>query len=279
MALYRKVFTFRAGKYLRMKKFSMLRILMIALFVIGYSTASAQGDYVVTIKRDTLWGKVKHFTISGVKYTGNKSTYVQLTSEGGKKTNHDILKTISFRMNGEIYNTVKFFEDYTFMKLIRTGYLSLYGYQMENQTGWDGRFLVKKDGAGLDVPNIGFKKRIMHFLEDCPQVTKDVESGALGKSDLLKIVNEYNACIQSKTKPGPIVNLPAREAWTNLENEVKALPEFDKKADALEMINEVLSKLSKSQSIPSFLISGLKDVLKDQSLVTETLTGALEKLN
>lgn len=256
----------------------MLKILLLHFFLVGYTGISAQ-DYIVTIKGDTLRGKVKHVTNSGVKYAGNNSTYVQLTSESGKKTKHDILKTISFRMEGEIYSTIKFFDDYTFMKLIKPGYLSLYGYQMENQTSWDGRCLVKKDGAVLDVPNIGFKKRVSNFLEDCPQIKTDVESGALGKSDLLKIVDEYNACINIKTNPASAIDLPAGKAWAKLEAEVKALPAFDKKGDATEMIHEVLGKLSKNQSIPSFLISGLKDALKDQSSVNETLTEAIEKLN
>lgn len=245
--------------------------------MIGYSAASAQGDYVVTLKGDTLRGKVRYH--SGVKYTNTSSIYVQLTAENGKKSTHEPLQTIAFKMNDEIYHTVKFYDSYTFMKLIKPGYLALYGYQMENQTAWDGRYFVKKDGALLDVPNLGFKKRVTNYLTDCPDVVKDIESGVLGKSDLLKIVEDYNNCVELKTISTSVKKSPATEAWVKLENEVTGLSEFDKKADALEMIREVQKKLSKNEAIPSFMISGLKDALKDQSSIKETLDGAIEKLN
>jgi hypothetical protein len=262
-----------------MKKPVMLQILMILLFVLGYSIASAQGDYVVTIKGDTLRGKVKYFAGSGVKYANASTKYVQLTPENGKKSTHEILQTIAFRMKDEDYHTIKFEEGYTFMKLIKPGYLSLYSYQLENQTTWDGRYFVKKDATLLDVPNIGFKKRVPRFLADCPDVVKDIESGTLGRTDLLKIVDAYNACMDLKTNATLVKKSPALEAFADLEAEVKALPEFDRKADALEMIREVKNKLVKKESLPSFLVNGLKDALKDQGSVAETLDQALEKLN
>lgn len=254
----------------------MLQALLIVFSVLGYSTAFAQQDYVVTIKSDTLWGKLRYYSTSGVKYAGSNSKYVQLTPVNGKKSTHEILKTISFRIDNEIYHTIKFEESYTFMKLLNTGYLSLYAYQLENQTTWDGRYFVKKDGDLLDVPNIGFKKHVSKFLADCPIVVQKIESGELGRSKLAKLVEEYNACKNDATL---VKKSPATEAWVTLESTVKALPEFDKKTDALEMIREVQYKVSKNEAIPSFLINGLKDALKDQSSVQETLDRALEKLN
>lgn len=257
----------------------MLQILIILLFVLGYSAASAQSDYVVTIQGDTLRGKVKLSTSSGVKYTASHDAkYVQLIAENGTKSIHEVLQTIAFRINDDIYHTILYDPGYMFMKLIKPGYLSLYAYQMENQTTWDGRYLVKKDGSLLDVPNIGFKKKVPTFLADCQTVVKEIESGALGKADLLKIVEQYNACIDLKINAIPKKS-PAVAAWTNLAAEVEALPAFDKKTDATEMIREIKVKLSKSETIPSYLISGVKDALKDQSSVQATLTLAIEKLN
>jgi hypothetical protein len=262
-----------------MRKPFMFQILMVVFFVIAHSIASAQSDYVVTIKGDTLKGKIKYYSYSGVKYTNTRSKYIQLTDENGKKSTHEILQTIAFRMNDDIYHTIKFYETYEFMKLIKRGYLSLYGYQMENQTTWDGRYFVKKDGVLLDVPNLGFKKRVAAYLADCPNVVKNIESGVLGKSELLKIVEEYNACVELKTTSKVLKKSPATEAWAKLGDEVKVLPEFDKKADAIEMIQDVQNKLSKNETIPSFLINGLKDSLKDQTSVKETLDEAIGKLN
>lgn len=260
-----------------MRRIGTLQTLMIVLFVLGYSAVSAQSDYIVTIKRDTLYGKVRYFSGNGVKYAGSSSKYVQLTPETGKKSTHEMLQTIAFRINGETYHTIRFDQGYTFMKLIKPGYLSLYAYQIENQSTWDGRYFVKKDGALLDIPNLGFKKRVPVFLADCPEVVKDIESGVLKKTQLEEIVDRYNACVTLKTHP-VIKKSPVHDTWTKLETDVKALPDFDKKNDALEMIQEVIGKLSKNQTVPSFLVSGLKDALKDQSTVKETLDLAIEKL-
>jgi hypothetical protein len=260
-----------------MKKTGMLQILMIMVFVVGYGIASAQ-DYVVSITGDTIHGKVKYFNNTGVRYTSSvNSKYVQVTTDDGKKTTHEVLETIAFRMKDEVYHTIKFEQSYTFMKLLKSGYLNLYSYQLTNQTTWDGRYFVKKDGGLLDVPNLGFKKRVTQFLADCPAVVAKVESGDLNRANLVKVVDEYNICINAKNNPIP--KSPAAVAWTELQTSVKALPDFDKKSDALEMIREILIKVSRSENIPSFLTSGLKDSLKEQSTVKEALDKALEQLN
>lgn len=272
-----KYLTFRPT-HCFMKNFRMTQILLILFFLLGYTLGHAQ-DYIVTIKGDTLRGKVKYFNNMGVKYSVNTSKYLQLIPKEGKKTTHQVLQTISFRMNDEIYHTIKFEQGYTFMKLLNSGYLSLYAYQQENQTTWDGRYFVKKDGGMMDVPNIGFKKRLTKFLEDCPTVVGKIESGELSRAKLAQLIEEYNTCVESKNAPMDKKPVATNSTWTDLESAVKALPEFDKKSDALDMIREVQNKVSKKESIPSFLINGLKDSLKDQSTVTETLNRALEELN
>jgi hypothetical protein len=259
-----------------MKKTGMLQILMIMVFVVEYGLASAQ-DYVVTITGDTIHGKVKYFNNTGVKYTAaTNAKYVQITADNGKKSTHEVLETIGFRMKDEIYHTIKFEQSYTFMKLLKSGYLNLYSYQLANQTTWDGRYFVKKDGGLLDVPNLGFKKRVTKFLADCPDVVAKVEAGDLSRANLSDLVDQYNSCIHGKSNP---VKSPAVAAWADLQAAVKALPDFDKKADALEMIQDILGKVARKENVPSFLMSGLKDSLKDQSTVADALDKALGKLN
>lgn len=249
----------------------MLQLLIFILFVFGYTLASAQ-DYVVTLKGDTLLGEVKYF--SG---TGSSNKYIRLTPPAGKKTNYQILETKAFRIENEIYHTVKLRNDYTYMKLIASGYLNLYSYQVDNQTGWDGRYLLKKDASGLDVPNLGFKKRISQFMSDCPDVVNKIESGDLGRTNLVKLVEAYNACFNLKNNQQSII-VSKEDTWTKLEKAVTALPEFGKKKDALDMIQEIQRKVRQNETVPSFLVNGLKDTLKDQSALTEQLNQALEKL-
>lgn len=256
-----------------MKKNALLQILLIALFATSCNAAYGQGDYVVTLKGDTLWGKVRYYSNSG-----NSSKYVQLTPAQGKKSTHEVLKTISFRMNDEVYHTIQFEQGYTFMKLLLPGYLSLYGHQAENQTNWSTQYLVKKGGSFLAVPNIGFKKRVSQFLEDCPAVANEVEAGISGKTEILKIVNDYNACTALKTNPQPAQKSPGIETWASLATKVKALPDFDKKPDALEMIREIQNKVSANETVPAFIINGLKDALQNQAGIKEKLEEALATL-
>lgn len=45
------------------------------------------------------------------------------------------------------------------------------------------------------------------------------------------------------------------------------------------MIREIQNKVYKSETVPVFLINGLKDALKDQTSVTDELNDALSKLD
>ena len=64
---------------------------------------------------------------------------------------------------------------YRFMLLIRNGYLSLYGFRDGTQNSFDSRFLVKRDGKSMDLPNLTFRRNMIDFLDDCPEVTAKLE--------------------------------------------------------------------------------------------------------
>lgn len=254
----------------------MIQSLLILIFVLAYGIASAQ-DYVVTVSRDTIRGKVKYFNNTAVSPSSPNRKYVQVTTEQDEKKTFKVVQTLCFRMKDEMYHTVKFQNGYTFMKLVSGGYLNLYHYQLDEQTTWDGRYFLKKDGRGLDVPNINFKKKVSLYLSDCQTVAAKVETGDLSKTNLIKLVEQYNACIDTQSSPTP--KSPSEEVWKDFELTVKALPDFTKKTDALEMIREIKLKLSRKEAVPSFLINGLKDALKDQSSIKNELEVAVENIN
>lgn len=258
----------------------MLQSILLTGFILGYTLASAQTDYVVTIKSDTLHGKIKLLNYA-------KEQSVQVTPAEGKKKTYPILQTRGFFIDGEVYQPVRTAEGYVYMKLLKKGYLSLYASQLPNQTGWDGRYFVKRDGTSIEVPNLGFKKNINRFLSDCESIEAKIESGALSKQNLEAIVDEYNSCLATKsTQPvTPAATAPVAEqkatnaAWAQLEKEVSALEGFSQKSDALEMIRDIQTKLSRNEKIPGFLVNGLKDVLKDQPVIKDALEKAVAELN
>lgn len=254
----------------------MVQILFLLVCLLGYTISSAQSDYVVTTKGDTIYGKVKY-----LNYGFDKK--VQVIND--KKNVYTILQTTGFMLDNEIYHTVRSAQGYAYMKVLKTGYLSLYAFQQPNQTSWDGTLLSKKDGRSMEVPNIGFKKNLKKFLIECPTVTDRIDSGELGKSEISEIVDAYNQCIDLNTK-NQALSTPSEQkenaiklsSWDQLEADVKNLGDFEGSKDALEMIQDIKSKIGKGEKVPNFLTEGLKETLKNQSSIQATLEKALQEI-
>jgi hypothetical protein len=258
-----------------MKNYTIVHILLFLLLMLVYQCVSAQ-DYVLTTRGDSLTGEVRPLLYGPQKK-------VQISAPGKEKNTLTLFEVREFASDGEVYHPVKGESGYTFMQLIESGYLTLYAYQLENQTRFDGRFLRKLDGADLVVPNLGFKKYISQFLEDCPEIVERVKSGELGKKNLNELVIAYNACVNDRTNDHRKVLTTRKEqtsiinAWTSLEERVMTT-EFSEKNNALEMITEIRKKIRNQERIPNFLIEGLKNSLKDTGLDSE-LEQAIKEIN
>jgi hypothetical protein len=211
---------------------------------------------------------------------------VQITEPGKKKAVYPFYKVKAFSVDGELFQPVKGPDGYVFMKLLKSGYLSLYSFQHANQTLYNGMYLLKKDGSGIEVPNLTFKKGMRNFLDDCPVVADKIDTDVLNKKDLHQIIDEYNACIENRSSRVETVvaaDKPVQQpvkvssAWEALEGKVKAEPDFPEKENALEMIAEIKSKIAASQKIPNFLIEGLKSALAQDAFKAE-LENALKEI-
>jgi hypothetical protein len=258
-----------------MKSFNFIHFLLFILLFIAYQCANAQ-DFVLTQKGDTVYGEVKPLTYG-------PDPRVNVIGEGKKKVSYTILQVKSYQFKGDTYEPVRNDKGYTFMKVIRPGYLTLYGFQGDNQVGFDQLFLQKRDGTFLEVPNLSFKKLLKKYLEECTVVASKVESGELSKKDIVAIVDEYNACIDrrsSVTFQSPVKSekpLAQTSAWNTLEEKVNAQVEFEGKSDALEMINEIKIKIQRGEKVPKFMTEGLKNSLSKTDLTTD-LDQALKEL-
>ena len=242
-------------------------------FFISFS-AFSQEDYVVTVKGDTVYGKVS------AQYSGIAKR-VRLTTKQKEKTFFPILEIKSFRLKGDIYHTIRKTEGYFFMKLLQSGYLSLYNFQRDGQNTFDGYYLVKKDGDQMEVPNLGFKKGLIKFLGDCEDVKQKIEEGEFKKSDLTKIITEYNLCIDSRSIPADNNDVTKNEKdlqrealienWSTLSEQVKGLDSLSEKESVLEMMAEVQSKLERNENIPNFLRQSLKNALSSYPEINEKI--------
>jgi hypothetical protein len=259
-----------------MKNFNTMRLLSVVMFTCSLLCADAQ-DYLVTTKGDTLAGDIKPLLF-------DTSKKVQVTDAGKKKTVFSLFEVKSFMQDGEVFKPVKGPAGYTFMKVMKSGYLSLLAFQPEGMTTFDGRYLLLKDGRGVEVPNLSFKKTLKNFLSGCGVVADKIEAGDLAKRDLDRIIDEYNACIEGNQT---VINkaIAQREVkqeklspWQALENKVKARADFEQKDDALEMIAEIKAKIARSEKVPNFMVDGLKSTLPASDFQPE-LDDALKTLN
>ncbi|MCU0396531.1 MAG: hypothetical protein MUC73_00375 [Cyclobacteriaceae bacterium] len=247
-------------------------MLLFMVFIPAYS----QTDYVVLAKGDTLYGKVTHLNY-GIEQK------VQLVDTNRKKSVYSIVQVKAFHLKNDNYHVVKMFDRYKFMKLVVPGYASLYEYQEDDRTTWDGRYLYKMDGSGIDVPNISFKRRMVEFMKDCPQVAAQLDSGKLVRNDLVEIVQQYNACIENNTLVSKNESAMAEQAvatkispWNELESAVKESATLEEKESVLEMISEARSKTERGEKIPNFILDGLKKSFAGEPALSELLTKAID---
>lgn len=252
-----------------MKTFTVIHILLFILMMLVAQCSHAQ-DFIITAKGDSIAGKVKTLLTT-------KDSRVQISPENGKKQVFSVIQVQRFSYRNEIYMPVRVQNRYVFMKLLKPGYLSLLAFQLENQMTFDGMYLLKRDGSGLEVPNLVFKKVVSKFLGDCPVVSSRVENGDLDKREVGKIVDEYNSCVDTNTTT-TAVQVKKIGAWDVLLEKVSAKPDFQGKSDALEMISEIKLKISRKEKVPSFMVEGLKNSLANAEVATE-LQNAISELS
>lgn len=237
-------------------------------------SAFSQTDFIVTSKADTLVGEVRILSYDLIER-------VQLERDKKKET-YTALQVLSVNKDGKIYKPVKYQNRYVFMQLLKPGYLNLYGFKLEGQNTYDGRFLVKLNGTSQELPNIGFKKIMADFLGDCSAVANKIKEGDLVRTEIENIVDEYNTCMNSKSAPPattPLSENDKTQALDDFTKKVEAL-DFESKGDAIELLKDIRNRVSKGEAIPNYLTEGLKGYVAKTPQLTadlETLLALLKK--
>lgn len=240
---------------------------------------SAQSDYAVTVKGDTLRGAVKIQTYDLLDR-------VQVTVDK-KKKNYTALEIKALSIKGEIFHTVKYDKGYRYMKLLKSGFLSLYGFRLTNQSSYDGQYLLKKDGGGMEVPNLTFKKSMAGYLSDCAEITERIKSGDLGRRDVEQIVERFNSCLQFKTErrveeAPPVITVEEDEkmmAVNALITKVEA-SSLENKTDMVDLLKDLRSKIARKEILPNYITKDIKNTLSEKPEFkeeVEKLMGLLKK--
>jgi hypothetical protein len=252
-----------------MKQFSFIHILLFILKMIVYHCSHAQ-DYVIPLRGDTIKGSIRPEGVGALQR-------VQVTPSEGKKKSYGVVEVREYKYKGEIYRPIRGVSGYVFMKLLKDGYLALYGFQPENQSNYDGRCLVKRDASTMEVPNLTFKKSLTRYLSDCPTVAEKIDKGEYSKRDVEAIVDAYNSCV---AKNSEAVNVQAKQLnpLDALEQKVKSKSAFAGQSDALDMISEIRNKIQRNEKIPNFMIEGLKKSLSTETDLSVEIDAALKEL-
>lgn len=247
----------------------MIRFAAALLFFSAFSVQAQ--DYIVTTKSDTLRGEIRILSYDRVDR-------VQLGS-GKNKQVFPAFQVLSVRIDGQLYKPSRHETTVQLMKVLKGGYLSLYAYRMNNQTTYDGRYLVKMDGSSMELPNLTFKKSVSFYLEDCSSISERVKQGELSKKDIDLIIDEYNKCIEAKgsivtpvivSEPVVITDNEKLTTIKSLLTKVEAT-DFSAKKDAVDLLKDIQSKVSKNESIPNYLTEGLKSYLSSQPALQQDL--------
>ncbi len=258
--------------YIIMKQYLFFFLLLLASF-----SSYAQTDQVITLKGDTLTGKVS--------FSDGKSYVQTITIKKEKGKSHfKVYEVKSLNIDEELYKTIKVYGKYQLGLVIKEGSLSLYkilDVEVSTSNEYATSVLIKLDGSLLIVPNIGFKKYMATFLKDCDSVVNGLENKEYKKADVEKIVDDYNNCIElnaAKAKNvAPKVNLQPQKV-KQVEALIMAVEkesDIPDKKNVLEMLQDVKSKLNDGAKIPTYLKGALQESLKDYDLLLTQLSQIL----
>jgi hypothetical protein len=250
-------FNARIFAYFRLIKIYKMKIIIFT-FLTLVTVPSFSQNYVITNKGDSLYGKVKFLSYDLLDR-------VQVNNE--KKVILTAVQVKVVALDGDLYKAARLGNAIRFMKVIKAGYLSLYAFKPENQTGYEGRMLIKTDGHYIEAPNLAFKRVLIEFLEDCEAVTSRIKSGELGRRELELIIDSYNACIKEKdftvSKEAIAITEPSKkkiEALQALRKRTIASKDPQAK-DASDLIDDITTKVKKGDAVPKYQIDALKSYL------------------
>jgi hypothetical protein len=222
-----------------------------------FLTASYGQDFLVTIKSDTIRGEVRIMSY-------DLMDRVQI-ADGQKKTTFTAVQLRRASMKGELYAPVKYDNSIRMMKVLRSGFLSLYAFRVSNQVTYDGRLLVKMGNPPQEVPNIGFKRYVGAIVEDCPVVGDRVKSGDLDRSNIQDLVDAYNQCVaetQEKRFQSATQNVsnPTIDFIEELRTRVNA-SDLPTKTEVNDLLTSITDKVKRKESVPAYMKEGLKGYL------------------
>ncbi len=185
----------------------MQKLFSLLLFSLSAICATAQVDfgefqfekgYVVTNKGDTLRGKIKY---ARAYELSQRCTFIKDGDETNEHIRYQPFTIKTFCVKNEIYESKIY--DYSpdrpdgfgvFMHRIENGECKMYEYwNSDKERGFTQVFLEKKGKMMEEVGFFMFKKQMMSYFSDYPQLQAKIGRNAFKRSEVQRIVQEYNS--------------------------------------------------------------------------------------
>lgn len=226
-----------------------------------FFSASYGQDYVVTLKSDTIRGSARILSYDLLDR-------IQLVN-GRDKTTYTAVQLRAASIKNETFNPVRYDNAIRMMKVIRSGFLSLYAFRLAGQVTYDGQILVKMGSNPAEVPNIGFKRYVGQLVEDCPDVADRVKTGEFDRKNITELVDRYNTCvvgIQERRIESAEKNVsnPTTDFIEQMKARVTS-SDLATKAEVNDLLNSINEKVIKKEPVPSYMKEGLKSYLSQRS--------------
>lgn len=161
-----------------------MRKVISVLLLLAATSIFGQSDYVVTIKGDTLWGKVSllRSTVYDVVIVKNEK----------EKTRIKSFFIDHLMREGKKYVNIQYGNKQMFAVEKATGALSYYLIRLNDDYEFTEKLLVKSPTETLMVPTVSFRKYVSAFLSDCDSVSKKIRKRTLRLPHLQLIIDQYN---------------------------------------------------------------------------------------
>lgn len=173
--------------------------LVLCLFISTlFAQLSQEKGYIINLARDTVWGKIKYGTpaMRSVRVTfihgetGETRKYFpfQIHAWHVQRFNQTFVSKVIKDKPKDVEGKGVFMERISSDK----GPVRCYFFwNTEGARGYTQTYL-EKNSALTEVQYGRFKKQMMLYFEDFPQLSDKIQRGAFRKKDLAKMVAEYN---------------------------------------------------------------------------------------
>ena len=162
-----------------------MKYLIIASLISFSLNLHGQTDYVVTLKGDTLKGKINvtsALAIDELAIRGEDGKY----TVGANLVEKAVIKDI-------LYKPVNYENTKRMAQVILEGQLSHIALRLDGSSQYDKELLLKSTGEYLVLSKIIYKNNLINFLSECTSLVDAIENGSIRTSKTDEIVNHYNS--------------------------------------------------------------------------------------